>query len=93
MRVEDSESHFFHVIFSAVYAQDVIGSFNKMHAQAEIGRRYKGKIFMKVFRGQFNYYYRKVETFYDNKNLDLLVFRNVYDNRSFIRNFLALNYC
>ena len=56
MRVEDSESHFFHVIFSAVHAQDAVGSFNKMHAQAEIGRRYKGKIFMKFFRGQFNYY-------------------------------------
>ena len=93
MRVEDSESHFFHVIFSAVHAQDAVGSFNKMHAQAESERRHKGKIFIKFFRGQFTYYYRKVETFYDKKNLKLLVLRNVYDNRPFIRNFLALNYC
>ena len=93
MRVEDSESHIFQINFFAVHAQDVVGSFNKMHAQAESEGRYKGKIFMKFFRGQFNYYYRKVETLYDDKNLDLLVFRNVHDNRSFIRNFLALNYC
>ena len=93
MRVEDSESHIFQIFFFALHAQDDVGSFNKMHAQAESERRYKGKIFMKYFRGQFNFYYRKVETFYDDENLDLLVFRNVYDNRSFIRNFLALNYC
>ena len=47
MRVEDSESHIFQINFFAVHAQDDVGSFNKMHAQAESERRYKGKIFMK----------------------------------------------